>query len=84
MVFIFDMNMFMSNIKIDFQGKVGLLVIQIFGSIYEENKENEGYVEVRIDKNFQVLLKSYLLYVVFCVNKKSMCVIYDSRRIICG
>ncbi|XP_065922782.1 RNA binding protein fox-1 homolog 2 isoform X5 [Magallana gigas] len=43
---ILDMNMFMSNIKTDFQGKVGPSVTQISGStIYEENKENEGHVE---------------------------------------
>ncbi|XP_052690547.1 RNA binding protein fox-1 homolog 2-like isoform X2 [Crassostrea angulata] len=42
---ILDMNMFMSNIKTDFQGKVGPSVTQISGSTYEENKENEGHVE---------------------------------------
>lgn len=43
---ILDMNMFMSNIKTDYQGKVGPSVTQISGStIYEENKENEGHVE---------------------------------------
>lgn len=42
---ILDMNMFMSNIKTDYQGKVGPSVTQISGSTYEENKENEGHVE---------------------------------------
>lgn len=80
---ILDMNMFMSNIKTDFQGKVGPSVTQISGStIYEENKENEGHVEVRIDKN--VPLKSHLSYAAFRVNKKSTCVTHDSRRIIRG
>lgn len=82
---ILDMNMFMSNIKTDFQGKVGSSVTQISGStIYEENKENEGHVEVRIDKNVQVPLKSHLSYAAFRVNKKSTCVTHDSRRIIRG
>lgn len=82
---ILDMNMFMSNIKTDFQGKVGPSVTQISGStIYEENKENEGHVEVRIDKNVQVSLKSHLSYAAFRVNKKSTCVTHDSRRIIRG
>lgn len=82
---ILDMNMFMSNIKTDYQGKVGPSVTQISGStIYEENKENEGHVEVRIDKNVQVPLKSHLSYAAFRVNKKSTCVTHDSRRIIRG
>lgn len=57
---ILDMNLFMSNIKTDYQGKVGPSVTQISGSTYEENKENEGHAEVRIDKNVQVPLKSHL------------------------
>lgn len=45
---ILDMNLYMNNIKAEYQGKVGTSVTQITGTTFEENKENEGHVEVRI------------------------------------
>jgi hypothetical protein len=62
---ILDMNLYMNNIKTDYQGKVGPSLTQISGSNFEENKENEGHVEVRISINFRSQLKSHLSYVTF-------------------
>ncbi|XP_062604550.1 RNA binding protein fox-1 homolog 3-like isoform X3 [Saccostrea cucullata] len=42
---ILDMNLYMNNIKPEYQGKVGTSLTQISGSNFEENKENEGHVE---------------------------------------
>ncbi|XP_061181944.1 RNA binding protein fox-1 homolog 3-like isoform X3 [Saccostrea echinata] len=42
---ILDMNLYMNNIKTEYQGKVGPSLTQISGSNFEENKENEGHVE---------------------------------------
>ncbi|XP_056019322.1 RNA binding protein fox-1 homolog 2-like isoform X14 [Ostrea edulis] len=42
---ILDMNLYMNNLKTEYQGKVGPSLTQISGSTFEENKENEGHVE---------------------------------------
>lgn len=63
---ILDMNLYMNNLKTEYQGKVGPSLTQISGSTFEENKENEGHVEVRIISiNSRSQLKSHLSYVTF-------------------